>query len=184
MAAINYDLNDSLHFPPLSKCYAKPQRNKRTRKRKEDDNIGARSRIDDLNDTLLELIFKRLSPWKYLAKSKCVSKRWNSIISNPDFTRHLTHESFPFTLFLKWGDRYKCLISEHPYFQKHKLRLDFIPTSDIVVHTNELFVAYHDTSLQKQYYIANPLTKQYVIVPIPLTEHIDLYRNYCVVGIA
>ncbi|XP_074274108.1 uncharacterized protein LOC141597540 [Silene latifolia] len=146
-----------------------------------------RSYIDDLNDTLLELIFTKLLQWKHLVTCKCVSKRWNLIISNPYFARYyLTHKLYSaFTLILidPYDDDF--LISEHPYFQKHKLRLNDNDLYYIVAHHNDMLVSCdsrNSSSAEFSYKICNPLTKQFTVVTAT-NNYYRFYRN-CKVGFA
>ncbi|XP_074293710.1 uncharacterized protein LOC141620846 [Silene latifolia] len=192
MAAHLYD--DHLrHFPPLPPSLIIP---------KQPHLNHGQSRIDDLNDTLLELIFIRIVQWRHLVTCKCVSKRWNSIISNPDFARYLTHKYSPFTLILSnRRTEYDCLISEHPYFQTHKLCLNDIfptndPSKDIVAYYNDILVLRYYSQGGFAYYIGNPITKQFIIVA-PITPDYpesympnimaDVYYRFhstCKVGLA
>ncbi|XP_074293716.1 uncharacterized protein LOC141620854 [Silene latifolia] len=152
------------------------------------NNYDLQSRIDDLNDTLLELIFIRIVQWRHLVTCKCVSKRWNLIISNPDFARYLAKIHSPFTLILKKERAYHCLITEHPYFQTHNLRLNHISLPiKIVANHNDILVDCRPATRWGQlvYNISNPLTKQFIVVPLPseIVFHYTSEQN-CKIGFA
>ncbi|XP_074293715.1 uncharacterized protein LOC141620853 [Silene latifolia] len=152
------------------------------------NNYDLQSPIDDLNDTLLELIFIRIVQWRHLVTCKCVSKRWNFIISNPDFARYLAKKHSPFTLILRKGRAaYHCLITEHPYFQTHNLRLNDITPINIVANHNDILVDFRPATRRAQlvYNITNPLTKQFIVVPLP-SEILFYYTSEqnCKIGFA
>ncbi|XP_074293714.1 uncharacterized protein LOC141620852 [Silene latifolia] len=151
------------------------------------NNYDLQSRIDDLYDTLLELIFIRIVQWRHLVICKCVSKRWNLIISNPDFARYLAKKHSPFTLILRKGwVTHHCLITEHPYFQTRNLRLNDIIPINIVANHNDILVDCRPTIRgQSVYNIYNPLTKQFIVVPTP-SERVFYFtsEHYCKVGFA
>uniref|UniRef100_A0A803MCI1 F-box domain-containing protein n=1 Tax=Chenopodium quinoa TaxID=63459 RepID=A0A803MCI1_CHEQI len=134
--------------------------------------------IEDLADELLIEIFVRLPCCETIITAKFVSKRWLSLLSNPkfaiDFLNHKKNLPFP----LKkppWTILSMQLINSegkvrtnspfHKVFNSPKFSLTFIPFQVKLAATFKDLILCIDSNSNDQYYICNPLTKQWVALP-------------------
>lgn len=128
------------------------------------------------NDDLLTQILLRL-PFKSLLRFKCVSKRWLSLISNPLFYFRLNPSNSPRALLaqrslVNFEFDFIELDSNHsnpPFntlnFFNHTSVIEVIQSSNGLLLCGS-FCRY---SRKQRYYICNPTTKQWKLLP-PLTQ--------------
>ncbi|KAL6292444.1 hypothetical protein ACE6H2_000586 [Prunus campanulata] len=123
------------------------------------------------NQDLITLILIRL-PVKSLLRFKCVSKNWLYLISNPQFsTRHRSLASAGIILCRSPGLighlSHHCRNSEQPFTS-----LNFIGDSAGVkvlqsIDGLVLCCSYHEPGKRRSYYVCNPSTRQFLMLPLP-----------------
>lgn len=137
------------------------------------------SMIDGLPEVLLVEILSRL-PSKFVFQYKCVSKSWCTLISHPYCrVRHLQNQSddepsppLVTSLFFVITTGREQL-KEYLTISKQIRRLDFslsrllhLDKEPVVVATyNDLILCCKTRRRQRNYYICNPYTKQWVALP-------------------
>ncbi|CAK7357245.1 unnamed protein product [Dovyalis caffra] len=125
------------------------------------------------NEDLLAEILLRL-PIKSLLKFKCVSKNWLSLISNPRFSHRRNDNSPCCGLFLvECGSPYAeyqfvALDSSHskaPF--KHLTFVNDPSEIELIQSCNGLLLcrSFRPSGPDRTYYVYNPTTKQYTILP-------------------
>ncbi|PRQ41755.1 putative F-box domain-containing protein [Rosa chinensis] len=141
--------------------------------------------IDDLPDLVFFDILLRL-PLKSATQCKCVSKHWFALISSHYFlSRFLSlqydnQKSLPSTLIF-WDTENQTKIfsiSKLSMFKKGRFSLNFLPRYQSAAHEkqlafrpvvvgscNDLVLCCATTYSQRDYYICNPYTKQWVVLP-------------------
>ncbi|KAF8377039.1 hypothetical protein HHK36_030411 [Tetracentron sinense] len=150
-----------------------------------------KSIVDDshLADGVLFEILVRL-PVKSIIRFKVVSKRWLALISNPYFIRlcisHINalSSSPPSTLFFQYLYNFLGRIppeemavhstSDQPQFESRGFSFNFLPSEPqnpvkILASSNGLVLC--RAASQMIYYVANPLTMQWVTLPRPTRSH-------------
>ncbi|KAI3446042.1 hypothetical protein Pfo_002707 [Paulownia fortunei] len=154
----------------------------------ENERLKSESSIDDLPDLLLTDIFQRL-PMNSVFRSKCVSKRWLSLISDPLFAQSYASRqqslSRPFALFYIGfipGSEHPCEIGPYcPPFEPESLTfpLNFFTTElqkrqketcalQLIGSSSDLLLfSGLDQSSSDSYCVCNPLTFQWITLPQP-----------------
>ncbi|KAE8691726.1 Detected protein of unknown function [Hibiscus syriacus] len=149
--------------------------------------------IEDSNvsDWLLTEILQRL-PLKRIFMSKCVSKRWHSLISDPFFARlYITRinnssslsTSRPWNLLFRYLYEVRIVpssmigtriaLKQSHDFSSPGFSLNFMPSSrhdcpmKILASSNGLLLCSESFYWQKIYYICNPLIQQWIGLPKP-----------------
>ncbi|KAJ4908695.1 F-box protein [Raphanus sativus] len=138
--------------------------------------------VADLDDVLLHIL--SFLPIKALIKCKRVSKRWRSLITNPNFSNRIITSKHPLPisgLYLQGTRReieYRFVSLDNDQLSlPSQLRFADHPTSIIVVQsTNGLLLCKctcHPNHFNRNYYVYNPTTKQKTLLP-PITDHVSL----------
>uniref|UniRef100_A0A803MUW4 F-box domain-containing protein n=1 Tax=Chenopodium quinoa TaxID=63459 RepID=A0A803MUW4_CHEQI len=151
------------------------------------------SRIDELDDDILSLIFSRIASWKLLVQCRSVSKRWNNIISQPIFLDLISSKFLPFTVYINsiWET---SVISEHPFFQSQNppLNLKFSPFrkvnsylvgsySDLLIYCNHCPDSCQEKAL---YCFYNLITRENIEIEIPIDYIVMDGWNWIAIGCA
>ncbi|OMO59873.1 hypothetical protein COLO4_34020 [Corchorus olitorius] len=151
--------------------------------------------FDDANvpDWLLIEILQRL-PIKHIFMFKCVSKRWLTLISDPLFARsyanRINHGTFqdsqdsqPWNLLFRYLFEVRILpssmiddrvaLNQFQDFTLPGFSLNFLPSEQdcpikILASSNGLLLCSESFYWQKNYYICNPFTRQWISLPKPL----------------
>ncbi|PRQ49596.1 putative F-box domain-containing protein [Rosa chinensis] len=135
--------------------------------------------IGDLPEDVLVEILSRLPCYKYVSECKCVSKRWCSLMSDPSFFgRFLCLQSdhkrtqIIRTLINRDGVEFLARLSSSgkpltPLFER-LVSFHHLKEEPIVVGTyNDLVLCCASNYYQRDYYICNPYTCQWVPLPPP-----------------
>ncbi|KAL0709150.1 hypothetical protein Bca4012_016128 [Brassica carinata] len=144
--------------------------------------------VADLDDVLLHIL--SFLPIKALIKCKRVSKRWRSLITDPNFCNRIIGSKHPLPisgLYLK-GTRdveYRFISLDDEVNERLSLPspLRFVdhPTPIIVVQsTNGLLLCKctcPPNHFNRDYYVYNPTTKQKTLLP-KITDHVSLYLAF------
>lgn len=138
-------------------------------------NIG----IDDLPDAVLVEILCRLPGYKFVCQCKCVSKRWCTLMFGPSFIGRFLclqsdHKQTPTmrTVINRSGFEFLTRISSsanplNPLF-KRLMSFHRLKEEPVVVSTyNDLVLCCASMYEQRDYYICNPCTLQWVALPPP-----------------
>ncbi|KAL6137219.1 hypothetical protein ACLB2K_062511 [Fragaria x ananassa] len=152
-----------------------------------------KTNIDDLPDVALIEILARLPHNKLVFQCKCVCTRWLSLISGEELQcrflwlqRRQNGNLAPIgrTLILRDAkDRREFFILpelELPIFKTHKFSMRFLPCFEAPEHIeidddegpivvgmhNDLVMCCETMLYQRDYYICNPYTKQFVHIPL------------------
>jgi|UniRef100_A0A2N9FAD4 hypothetical protein len=164
-----------------------PCRKRRREEPDPDDHDSIHSsepEINKLPDAMLFEILSRL-PCRLVLQCKSISKRWCSLISDPSFIRGFCHRhrkySDPFTLLLQYQNNIVFVPSENSDLYLHCCGgefdfLNFLPCNErarktfpyrIVAAFNDLLLVWREVPPMcfSEYYICNPLTKQWLMLP-------------------
>ncbi|TQD80549.1 hypothetical protein C1H46_033898 [Malus baccata] len=130
-------------------------------------------KIDDLSEHLLVEILCRLPCSKFIFQCKCVSKRWGEVISTRHFICHflsmqreLQNPMFS-TLVVGTGTFFPSITEED---LTPNLQLPLILEAEtlfVLGAGNDLLLCCPAKDDQRELYICNPYTKQWVAVPPP-----------------
>ncbi|KAM5581113.1 hypothetical protein ABKV19_010371 [Rosa sericea] len=136
--------------------------------------------IDDLPDVVLVEILCRLPCYKFVSKCKCVSKRWCNVMSGPYFLGRFLRlqsdrEQTPIirTLITNRGEEFLTRMSSST--KPLALLFERLMSSHHLEQEPAVVATYNDLVLccttgdyyQRDYYICNPCTIQWVPVPPP-----------------
>ncbi|XVF69210.1 hypothetical protein PTKIN_Ptkin11bG0062400 [Pterospermum kingtungense] len=147
----------------------------------------------DVPDWLLTQILQRL-PIKHIFMYKCVSRRWFTVISDPFFARSYANRinntlslstSQPWNLLFRYLFEVRILQSSmiddrvalkqcfQDNFSSPGFTLNYLPSEQdcpikILALSNGLLLCSQTFYWQKNYYICNPLIRQWIALPIPL----------------
>lgn len=142
--------------------------------------------VADLDDVLLHIL--SFLPIKALIKCKRVSKRWRSLITNPNFSNRIITSKHPLPitgLYLQGTRReieyrFVSLVNDEVnegLSLPSQLRFADHPTPIIVVQsTNGLLLCKctcPPNHFNRNFYVYNPTTKQKTLLP-PITDHVSL----------
>ncbi|RXI01635.1 hypothetical protein DVH24_014984 [Malus domestica] len=137
------------------------------------------SNIDDLPDSLLVVFFCQLPSYKSVSQCKCVSKRWCTLISDPHFIGCFLYlqrdrKQKPITTAINSeGEEFlkRMSPSSKPLNQLFQRLVSFhsLKQEPVVVGTyNDLVLCCASKFNQRDYYICNPYTIQWVpLLPPP-----------------
>lgn len=140
--------------------------------------------VADLDDVLIQIL--SFLPIKTLLRSKRVSKRWLSLITNPDFSHRFIKSKHPFPIsgFFLQGTRdieYRFVSLDDAIDERVSLSLPLRfadhPTEMIIMQsTNGLLLCKCSCSSNQfdtNYYVYNPTTKQNTLLP-RIIDHVAL----------
>ncbi|PRQ60375.1 putative F-box domain-containing protein [Rosa chinensis] len=152
-----------------------------TRRRASSKSKFTDTTIDDLPDVVLVDILCRLPCYDYVCEYKCVSKRWSNLMSDPYFigrfllrrqSEHMQTPPIPLlTLVNQKGESFPTTMSSSsPSFLTRvfkRLMSSFsLKKQPIVVGTyNDLVLCCATEYFQRDYFICNPYTTQWVALP-------------------
>ncbi|XP_074297089.1 F-box protein At5g49610-like [Silene latifolia] len=136
---------------------------------------GNSTTMEDLDDYMLTQILLRLPSCATVLACSLVNKRWCSLISDPNFPVQFTNHKKRTTTYLKdlpWTfiatirSSEQILITEFK-LGSSKLSLEFLPCNNPTTTATfkDLMLCTSDQVGSRVYYIANPLTKQWVALP-------------------
>ena len=164
-----------------------PCRKRRREEPDPDDHDSIHSSEPEINKLPDDMLFEILSrlPCRLALQCKSISKRWYSLISDPSFIRGFCHRhrkySDPFALLLRYRENILFVPSENSdlYLGGFDF-LNFLPCIErprkkfpyrIEAAFNDLLLVCRDVQLMHsvpcftEYYICNPLTKQWLMLP-------------------
>ncbi|KFK25147.1 hypothetical protein AALP_AA8G071900 [Arabis alpina] len=171
----------------MSSCSRKRTKAPRSaRNRRNNGGFSTRSAeiVADLDDVLIQIL--TFLPIKSLLKSKRVSKRWLSLITNPDFSNRILKSKHPLPIsgfFLKGTHdmeyRFVSLDDDDKERISSSLPLRFAdhPTKMIILQsTNGLLLckcSCPSNQFDISYYVYNPSTKQNTLLP-RIIDHVAI----------
>ncbi|ONI19215.1 hypothetical protein PRUPE_3G265100 [Prunus persica] len=157
--------------------------------------------FDDLPDVVLVEILCRLRCYKLVYQCKCVSKRWCTLITDPYFIgrfvslqREYHHQQTPIILINKKRDLLNRMSDPlKPFFRRFKKFHGSLiqQEPEVAGAYNDLLLCYTGKYYERNYYICNPYTQQWIALPaappcheqtVPLPEgfmcDLPLYNKY------
>ena len=162
---------------------------------KKPNSESKQTSIDDLSNDLLIEILHRI-PLKPAHRFKCVSKRWVQVICQPQFAQRFTQRmkllypsqpSPPFTLFFQCSyPRPFPVEFKHfqrdPQFMSSNFSLSFLPQNPnpiiFIATSNGLVLCSTKLLSQMVYYVCNPLTANWVSLPVPPRCHSPVLAGF------
>ncbi|PQQ17654.1 hypothetical protein Pyn_33286 [Prunus yedoensis var. nudiflora] len=129
--------------------------------------------IDDLPDVVLMEILCRLPSYKFVSHCKCVSKRWCSLISDPYFIsrcaslqREYNHQETPIILINQTRELLNRMSDPlKPFFERLVKFYGLIQEPEVAGAYNDLLLCYAGEYHERNYYICNPFTQQWIALP-------------------